>query len=210
MCVRDDDADDANRTISEGEPLNNSYYLIGRIGEEGQTPIDQHIDIAVEYRRGSPSAGATYPSPACDLPTSAMLQDPPNAIMEDDSKFSAASVEEPHDHDLICGRGGKVNAHPGNRRFRSLVNDRKEAYTRAYGKGEKNAIAQSILQVLFSLNPPGRVLQFDNKNGTYTEVTVKKAMGKTTQALREGEFELDQLPSMIILLPVHARLDMCP
>ena len=143
----------------------------------------------------------------CDLPTPAMLQDPPNTIMEDDSKFSAASVEEPHDHDLICGRGGKVNAHPGNRRFRSLVNDRKEAYTRAYGKGEKNAIAQSILQVLFSLNPPGRILQFDKKNGMYTEVTVKKAMGKTTQALREGEFELDQLPSMIILLPVHARLD---
>ena len=142
-----------------------------------------------------------------------MLQDPPNAIMEDDSKFSAASIEEPHDHDLICGRGGKVNAHPGNRRFRSLVNDRKEAYTRAYGKGEKNAIAQSILQVLFSLNPPGRVLQFDNKTGTYTEVTVKKAMGKTTQALREGEFELDSVAfddHTITTGDSRPRLDMCP
>jgi len=103
----------------------------------------------------------------------------------DENKF-AATFEEPHDHDLICGRGGKVNAHPGNQRFRSLVNDRKEAYTRAQAKGEKNAIAQSILQVLFSLNPPGRVLKFDNKTGMYTEVSVKKAMGKTTQALREG------------------------
>ena len=100
----------------------------------------------------------------------------------------AGAIEEPHDHDLICGRGGKVNAHPGNRRFRSWVNDRKEAYTRAQAKGEKNAIAQSILEALFSQNPPGRVLQFDEKNGMYTEVSFKKAMSKTTQALREGEF----------------------
>lgn len=102
----------------------------------------------------------------------------------------AGAIEEPHDHDLICGRGGKVNAHPGNRRFRSWVNDRKEAYTRAQAKGEKNAIAQSILEALFSQNPPGRVLQFDEKNGMYSEVSFKKAMSKTTQALREGAPEL--------------------
>ena len=106
----------------------------------------------------------------------------------DDNKFATGVIKEPHDHDLICGRGGKVNAHPGNRRFRSWVNERKEAYTRAHAKGEKNAIAQSILQDIFSLNPPGRVLEFDPKTGIYKQVSVKKAMSKTTQALREGEF----------------------
>ena len=111
--------------------------------------------------------------------------------MDADKKFATGVIKEPHDHDLICGRGGKVNAHLGNRRFRSWVNERKEAYTRAHAKGEKNAIAQSILQSLFSQNPPGRVLQFDDKTGIYKEVSVKKAMSKTTQALREGEFITD-------------------
>ena len=107
--------------------------------------------------------------------------------MDADEKFATGTIKEPHDNDLICGRGGKVNAHPGNRRFRAWVNERKEAYTRAHAKGEKNAIAQSILHALVSQNPPGRVLHFDDKTGIYKEVSVKKAMSKTTQALREGE-----------------------
>ena len=138
-------------------------------------------------------------SVACDLLTSALPSFKSETrqtkllirIMDDKKFATGVPIKEPHDHDLICGRGGKVNAHPGNHRFRSWVNERKEAYTRAHAKGEKNAIAQSILQSLFSQNPPGRVLQFDDKTGIYKEVSVKKAMSKTTQALREGKIITD-------------------
>jgi len=102
------------------------------------------------------------------------------------SETSTSTETSPHDNDLICGRGGKVNAHPGNKKFRTWVAERKERYTLAIDKGAKLDLAKEILSLLRSQSPPGRVLKYDSVTGLYEEVDEKKALTKTTQALREG------------------------
>ena len=95
-----------------------------------------------------------------------------------------------------------MNSHPGNRCFRNWVNERKEAYTLAPSKGMKFSIAQEVLGLLRAQDPPGRVLKYDNKTDEYTEVNDKKAMAKTTQALREGAPELRKAKG-ILQIPHH-------
>ena len=59
-------------------------------------------------------------------------------------------VQEPHDNDVLCGRGGSINSHPGNERFRQLVEKRKRVYLTARFKREKRLIANSILSEIRS------------------------------------------------------------
>mmetsp|Transcript_8799 Transcript_8799/g.17976 ORF Transcript_8799/g.17976 Transcript_8799/m.17976 type:complete len:428 (+) Transcript_8799:341-1624(+) len=119
----------------------------------------------------------------------------------DDDPIDVA-ITNPHDHDLICGRGGRVNSHPGNRRFRNWVNERKERYTLAKDKSMKFSIAQEVIGLLRAQDPPGRVLKYDSRTDQYTEVNNKKAMAKTTQALREGAPELRKAKG-ILQIPHH-------
>lgn len=41
------------------------------------------------------------------------------------SENSRPIVKETHDNDVLCGRGGSINSHPGNERFRRLVETKK-------------------------------------------------------------------------------------
>ncbi len=93
---------------------------------------------------------------------------------------------EPHEHDVLCGRGGNINIHPGNARFRQKVESRKRCYIDARFKREKRLIAESIIKDIKRLDPPGRFLTRDNKDGPWYEISEEKARDKTSQALREN------------------------
>lgn len=95
-------------------------------------------------------------------------------------------VEEPTDNDVLCGRGGSVNSHKGNERFRTLVEKRKRVYLTARFKREKRLIASSIVSEIRGLNPPGRFLARDTKSGLWKDIGDEKARDKTSQALREN------------------------
>jgi len=95
-------------------------------------------------------------------------------------------IREPHDNDVLCGRGGSINSHPGNERFRQLVEKRKRVYLTARFKREKRLIANSILSEIRSLKPPGRFLAKDTKAGNWRDIGNEKARDKTSQALREN------------------------
>mmetsp|Transcript_26365 Transcript_26365/g.38945 ORF Transcript_26365/g.38945 Transcript_26365/m.38945 type:complete len:662 (-) Transcript_26365:79-2064(-) len=95
-------------------------------------------------------------------------------------------VEEPHDNDVLCGRGGSINSHPGNERFRQLVETKKRVYLTARFKREKRLIANGILAEINSLKPPGRFLTKDPKTGNWHDIGGEKARDKTSQALREN------------------------
>ena len=96
----------------------------------------------------------------------------------------------PHDNDVLYGRGGVINAHPGNERYRRLVADKKRAYLKAQFKREKRSIIQSIIDNVRNSDPPGRFLLKDHDNGVWNDVGDDKARGKTAQALRENSNEL--------------------
>jgi len=76
-------------------------------------------------------------------------------------------IREPHEHDVLCGRGGSINSWKGNERFRNLVEKRKRVYLTARFKREKRLIASSIVEEIQSLKPPGRFLSRNAKKGTW-------------------------------------------
>jgi len=90
-------------------------------------------------------------------------------------------------HDVLCGRGGATNNHPGNQRFRAIVAEHMPEYLLARKK-EKAHIARRVVRSI--QRDGGRFLkrQKDHSTGTevWMEVTDKKATEKTSQALREG------------------------
>jgi len=95
-------------------------------------------------------------------------------------------VETPHEHDVLCGRGGSINSHAGNERFRELVEKRKRVYLTARFKREKRLIASSIVSEIRGLEPAGRFLTKDAKTGKWKDIGDEKARDKTSQALREN------------------------
>ena len=86
-------------------------------------------------------------------------------------------------NDVLCGRGGATNNHPGNKRFRAIVAHHMPEYLAARKK-EKSIIAQQIVDHIKKQG--GRFLKRSDGNNTWVEVSDKKATEKTSQALREG------------------------
>eukprot|EP00956_Cyclotella_meneghiniana_P017577 scaffold28858_cov71-Cyclotella_meneghiniana.AAC.2 len=97
-----------------------------------------------------------------------------------------------NDNDVLSGRGGRVNKHPGNIVFRTLVQDYKHEYldprTR---KMEKAHVAARLVAQVRGMNPPGRFLKEDSDNaGMFLEIGDQKAWKKAGQALREDAQEI--------------------
>jgi hypothetical protein len=88
-------------------------------------------------------------------------------------------------NDVLCGRGGGTNNHPGNERFRDLVNSQKVNYLHS-SKREKPMVSRGIVRAVRNQNPPGRFLQKDDETGLWFDIGDQKAREKTSQALREG------------------------
>lgn len=83
--------------------------------------------------------------------------------------------------DVLCGRGGLTNNHYGNRIFRQLVSEHRPRYC-SVPKSKKAVVSQEIVREIRSRG--GRFLR-KNENCWY-DVGDKKAIYKTSQALREG------------------------
>jgi hypothetical protein len=93
-------------------------------------------------------------------------------------------IKEPHDNDIMYGRGGGTNHHPGNKRYRQMVEDRKLEYVTSK-RLDKPLVALEIIRIWRGQLPPGRFLKLDEKTGLWLDVGDKKAREKTSQALRE-------------------------
>mmetsp|Transcript_8753 Transcript_8753/g.21550 ORF Transcript_8753/g.21550 Transcript_8753/m.21550 type:complete len:721 (-) Transcript_8753:206-2368(-) len=93
-------------------------------------------------------------------------------------------IKEPHENDVMYGRGGGTNHHPGNKRYRSMVESRKVKYVNSK-RLDKPLVALEIIREWRAQLPPGRFLKHNDKTGCWDDVGDKKAREKTSQALRE-------------------------
>ena len=93
-------------------------------------------------------------------------------------------IKEPHEHDVMYGRGGGTNHHKGNKEYRKMVEDRKLEYVNSK-RLDKPLVALEIIRIWRSKLPPGRFLKQNAKTGHWEDVGDKKAREKTSQALRE-------------------------
>ncbi len=96
---------------------------------------------------------------------------------------------DPTDNDVLLGRGGLTNNHPGNIRFRTLVNERKWAYRKIPSRRYKvkTEFATNVMNEVHAYG--GRFLEkVKAKSGTRDEWVIAKektARKKCSQALRE-------------------------
>lgn len=121
-------------------------------------------------------------------------------------------------NDVLSGRGGRINAHPGNIQYRKLVERHKPIYLNPHTKkSEKQVIAANIVKEIRSMNPPGRFLKEivsvlkteegesnkddkssnttstnNNSGRQWVDIGDDRAAQKTGQALRECGPEIRQ------------------
>ena len=94
----------------------------------------------------------------------------PNACFNPDSNEpnsippSTEGIKFYSRNDVLCGRGGGTNVHPGNRRFHYLINANMRSYLNAR-KNDKPAISRFIVRAIREMN--GRFLKKDEKLGLY-------------------------------------------
>ena len=101
----------------------------------------------------------------------------------------ATGITDPRETDVLCGRGGAALRHPGNQTYRRLVNLNKGLYITCL-KTEKLKISRSIVAAIREQN--GRFLEKDSGKSSWFDIGDKKAIEKTSQALREGQPKLRQ------------------
>jgi len=92
------------------------------------------------------------------------------------------SINGPKDADVLCGRGGKVNKHPGNIVYRKVVDYNKSHYQSVHKK-HRILVSKSIVQAI--LNHGGRFMGQKGDKNEWIPINFKRAVQKTSQALRE-------------------------
>lgn len=94
----------------------------------------------------------------------------------------------PNDEDVLFGRGGRTNTHPGNQRLRDIVDTYRSTYSYAK-KVEKPKISKLIVKALRCAQPPSRFLRMNDDTGRWEDVGDKRAAEKVSQTLREKDKE---------------------
>uniref|UniRef100_A0A6U6FZT4 Helicase-associated domain-containing protein n=1 Tax=Odontella aurita TaxID=265563 RepID=A0A6U6FZT4_9STRA len=114
----------------------------------------------------------------------------PAAVDLQPEESSVADIRTPTPNDVLCGRGGIIDGHPGNERFRDLVRARKPLYhTSGKSRNSKAEIAREIVRMWRDARDPapGRFLAKNEETGMWYEIGDQKARAKTSQALREAD-----------------------
>ena len=124
-------------------------------------------------------------------------------------------VDDNHNHNyciLWYKKIGGTNHHPGNKRYRKMVEDRKLDYVNSK-RLDKPLVAVEIIREWRTQEPPGRFLKIDEKTGLWLDVGDKKAREKTIQALRENAPQIrhwtsraSQTVSKLSPVPFHLAL----
>jgi hypothetical protein len=87
---------------------------------------------------------------------------------------------------VLCGRGGGINKHFGNIVYRRVVEYNKKVYKQVPTR-HRMTVSRSIVQAI--INAGGRFLQEqpskNNDRTMWTEIQLRRAVQKTSQALRE-------------------------
>jgi len=67
-------------------------------------------------------------------------------------------ILSPNSLDVINGRGGKINAHEGNVRFRAIIAKHKKDYLDTKRKSQKFEFTMNVLKEIRDADPPVRFL----------------------------------------------------
>mmetsp|Transcript_1959 Transcript_1959/g.4280 ORF Transcript_1959/g.4280 Transcript_1959/m.4280 type:complete len:896 (+) Transcript_1959:169-2856(+) len=161
---------------------------------DSMSPIPIKKEERDDDSRPKNGNSAVTPSPNADKSVDVQTPPPPPPPPADNETPEARlarraawplkGITEPGENDCLFGRGGGTNHHPGNKRYRKIVEDRKGKYL-ASKRLDKPLVAMEIINDWRALDPPGRFLKQDDRTKFWNDVGDKKAREKTSQALRE-------------------------
>jgi len=144
----------------------------------GKTPLPSSFPQAHTQSSTKPSVRRN-PIPKSAAEVSFGLWDPPQDNVIQPHPIASTNVGE---HDVLCGRGSRVNIHSGNCRFRELVQEFKFVYSQAKRKKDKQNLTRSI--VLIVRERGGRFLE-EVQDGKLFEIGDAMAEKKAKQAIRD-------------------------
>ena len=166
----------------------------GNFGRDAMEPLDGGSNHGSDSNKPGPSNNNDQDDTANDddeKPSSEGGDAPPSDTKEHAViPPSKEGIKFYSRNDVLCGRGGGTNVHPGNRRFRDLINANRRAYLKAR-KNDKPAISRSIVRTIREMN--GRFLKKDEKQGLWFEIGDDGAREKTSQALRQRAPEMRKI-----------------
>lgn len=96
-------------------------------------------------------------------------------------------VTDPTHLDVLLGRGGLTNKHPGNIRYRETAEDWKEYYHSQKSKDEKKDVSILLMKCVHDYG--GRFLIKDPISDNWVIAQSKQARKKCSQALRESKWK---------------------
>lgn len=165
------------RDLENGEPEKN--------GEDALTPAGNGTASPDRQLQMLPSADNLGPPPKKRQKQEKGKSNAGGYEYPPDFWYWLPTGESIGDWDVLCGRGGESNNFIGNKKYRRVVNERKEAYRTIPVKQRKakTAFVRNIVQHVN--NCGGRFIDLDEATGNYFVVTMEKARKKTSQALRE-------------------------
>jgi len=144
------------------QDVSNSYGLLSRAGtaeELLRSRLHFASPVAAVTTIAESMAPRQLPSPQ------------PQVVVESDIR----------DSDVLCGRGGKSNHHPGNKRYRQVIGDLRRKYRGTSAKVAKTNLSRAIVDYVNAYG--GRFLKMDKAG--WVVLTKGEARKKTAQALRE-------------------------
>lgn len=103
------------------------------------------------------------------------------------SGFDMASIQ-PHENDVLMGRGGKNNQHSGNETLREIARIHCEEYRLSTKKG-KSQISRNLVQYMRDLDPPARYVHachmesVDDNDGTILRQTITVVKSEDMHAI---------------------------
>ena len=103
---------------------------------------------------------------------------------------SEEGIEGYNDADVLAGRGGSINVHPGNIKFRMLIDQRRREYLQAR-KTVKPQINKSIVNII-RRKYGGRFLKRES-DGLWYEIGDDRAQEKVGQAFRQKAPEMRKI-----------------
>jgi hypothetical protein len=106
--------------------------------------------------------------------------DPPSLAKFENNRYY---VDRIRDLDILCGRGGKSNHHPGNKKYRQVVSEMKNTYRSTEARKSKTDLSRAIVDMVCEYG--GRFVRKDEPSGRYYVLSKAEARKKTSQALRE-------------------------
>jgi hypothetical protein len=131
-------------------------------------------------------------TPSSMVPTASQISVP--LLETSASSLFPKDGSGPSDADVLFGRGGRTNHHPGNKRLRMIVDHYKFAYMMAK-KTDKPKFSKAIVQALRENETPSRFLRMNEATSLWEDVGDRRAAEKVSQTLREREkAKNDELP----------------